>query len=69
MRVARSGDRPGGKRKKMKAAIGERDKSPSKDIRQHWESRVGRICRMKVPVALLWVLEPPQQPRRMSKKM
>lgn len=54
----------------MKAAIGERDKSPSKDIRQHWESRVGRICRMKVPVALLWVLEPPpQQPRRMSKKM
>lgn len=33
MGVAKGGGRLGGKRRKMKAAIGEVDKSPSKDSR------------------------------------
>lgn len=56
---AGSRGRPGGKKGEVKAAIGEVDKSTSKDSRLHWGSTVGRICGTKAPVAPWWVLEPP----------
>lgn len=51
----------GGKRRKVKRATGEVDKSPSKQMasRWHWGPSAGRICGVKVHVALRWVLEPP----------